>query len=144
VRMSCSTNDNDATEEEYIVVNRYTLANFHYGLLGSTFNGDSYSVDPTLNSMGLSTVWHDNEIDTENAYHYLCDQETSNANGTSQFGFCYTDHLIDDGDSGDALVSLAFGTELGGDIWSPGFTMECGDMGTGALQNEGTVSIWIR
>ena len=47
-------------------------------------------------------------------------------------------------DYGDSIVSIGFGNILGDDGWSTGFTGECGNMGTGALQNSGTFWIWIR
>ena len=146
VRMACNSSSLATTEQHYVQIDDYTTTNGNYQLLGSTANGTSYAVDSLLNSFQLSTVWHDNEINTINSGHYLCDVTNSGSNGTSQFGFCYTDFLNNNNslDYGDSIVSISFGTELGNDGWSSGFTGECGSMGTGVLRNAGTFWIWIR
>lgn len=146
VRMSCSTNALSSTESHFAQVDGYTTTNGNDGLLGAAANGVSYSVDSSLNSFGLSTIWHDNEVDTINSGHYHCDVTNNGSNGTSQFGFCYTDFLNNNNtlDYGDSIVSLGFGTQLGNDGWSTGFTGECGNMATGYLNNTGTFWIWIR
>ena len=146
VRMSCNTSAFSSTEQHFAQVDGYTTTNGNDALLGGASNGTSYSVDSSLNSFGLSTIWHDNEVNTINSGHYHCDYSNSGSNGTSQFGFCYTDFLNNDNtlDYGDSIVSLAFGTQLGNDSWSTGFSGECGSMGTGYLNNTGTFWIWIR
>ena len=146
VRMACNTSSLASTEQHYVQVDDYTTLNGNYQLLGATANGTSYTVDSSLNSYQLSTIWHDNETNTVNSGHYLCDYTNTGPDGTSQFGFCYTDFLNNDNtqDYGDSIVSLGFGHVLGDDIFSNGFTGECGDMGTSALNNEGTFWIWIR
>jgi hypothetical protein len=146
VRMTCSQNDNADSWQHFVSVNDYTTTNGNSLLLGAAPNGSSYSVDPTTNSFGLSTVWHDNELNTVNSGHFLCDT-TNSGNGTSQFGFCYTNHLSNpnSSDFGDSIVSLAFGTSgLSGDGWTHGFTLECGRMGRDAQQNNGSYAIWVR
>ena len=146
IRMACNSNSLATTEEHYVQIDDYTTTNGNYQLLGATANGTSYTVDSLLNSFQLSTVWHDNETNSENSGHYLCDVTNGGSSGTSQFGFCYTDFLNNNNtlDYGDSIVSLGFGNALGDDGWSSGFTGECGDMGMGALQNSGTFWIWIR
>ncbi len=147
VRMTCTTGDTSATETHFVQVDGYATTNGNHKLLGAAQNGVSYAVDPATNSMGLSTVWHDNETETANGWHYLCDQYEATEKGPApQFGFCYTDFLDDpnESDQGDSIVSLGFGTIQGGDSWSDGFTGECGDMATTAQQNAGTYSVWIR
>ena len=149
VRMTCSGSDDDDTESYYAQVDGYATTNGSWDLLGAASNGTSYSVDSTTNSSGLSTIYHDNETDTDNSGHYLCDYTDyaySGGAGAPQFGFCYTDHLNNPNtsDYGDSIVSLSFGTVYGADSWSDGFTMECGAMGTTAHQNTGTVTIWVR
>lgn len=147
VRMSCTTSDTSASETHFVQVDGYATTNGNHLLLGAATNGVSYAVDPKKNSMGLATVWHDNETLSANGWHYLCDQwEETKKGGAPQFGFCYTDFLNDpnESDQGDSIVSLAFGSLEGGDTWSDGFTGECGDMATTAQQNAGTYSVWIR
>jgi len=149
LRMTCSGSSDDASEEAYAQVDGYATTNAEWSLLGAASNGTSYSVDSSLNSVGQSTIWHDNEIDTHNSGHYLCDitdSAYSSDGGAPQLGFCYTDHLnnSNSSDYGDSIVAIAFGTIEGADSWSEGFTIECGDMGTSALQNSGTVSVWVR
>ncbi len=146
VRMTCSQTDNADAWQHFVTVNDYTTTNGNSLLLGAAPNGSSYTVDPDSNSFGLSTVWHDNELNTVNSGHYLCDT-TNSGNGTSQFGFCYTNHLSNPNtrDYGDSIVSLSFGTSgLSGDGWTNGFTLECGSMGRNAQQNNGTYAIWVR
>ncbi|MEC7985993.1 MAG: MopE-related protein, partial [Myxococcota bacterium] len=144
VRMACHTSNLSTTEEHYAQVDDYTVSNGNYALLGSTSNGTSYTVNSAYNSFGLSTIWHDNETDSLNSGHYHCDV-TNYGPGTSQFGFCYTDFLNNNNslDYGDSIVSLGFGNALGSDGWSTGFSGECGNMGTGYLNNGGTYWIWI-
>jgi len=152
VRMTCSQSDSDSTEEHFAQVNGYVTTNgspywaMSGGLLGSVANGTSYSVDSTLNSFSLSTVWHDNETDTQNSGHYLCDYTNSGSSGTTQFSFCYTDFLNNDNslDHGDTIVGISFGHQNGSDSWSTGFSGECGNMGTDYLSDSGTFSIWVR
>ncbi|MCB9744202.1 MAG: hypothetical protein H6741_35060 [Alphaproteobacteria bacterium] len=150
IRMTCSQSDSDSAESSYVQVDGYATTNGSWGLLGAAANGSSYSVDATLNSEGISTVYHDNETTTQNSGHYLCDytnsRYTSSYGGAPQFGFCYTNHLtnFNNQDYSDSIVSIAFGTYEGSDPWSPGFTLECGRMGTTAQQNAGTYSIWVR
>jgi len=145
VRMTCSQNANDSTVHHFARINGYAPANGNHKLLGSVSNGTNYSVSASSNSMGNSTIWHDNETKTGNSHHYLCDQKEWSS-PAPQFGFCYTDHLnnTNDQDQGDSIVSLAFGTEKGPDQWSQGFTGECGDMDGTALRDEGTFSIYVR
>ena len=45
---------------------------------------------------------------------------------------------------GDTIVSVSFGHAYGNDIWSSGFSGECGNMGAGYLSDAGTFSIWVR
>ena len=146
LRMTCSQSDSDSTESSYAQIDGYATSNGSWDLLGAVSNGTSYAVDSSLNSVGQSTIWHDNETTTINSGHYLCDYTNSGSSGGAQFGFCYTDFLTNynNQDYGDSIVSLAFGTSYGADGWSDGFTMECGAMGTTALQNTGTVSLWVR
>jgi hypothetical protein len=152
LRMTCSQSDSDATEEHYAQVNGYVTTNgapywaMSGGLLGSVANGTSYVVDPGLNSFGQSTIWHDNETDTQNGGNYLCDYTNSGSSGTTQFSFCYTDFLNNDNsqDAGDTIVGISFGHQNGSDSWSTGFSGECGSMGGGYLQDSGTFSIWVR
>ena len=146
VRMACNASNLATTEGHFAQVDGYTTSNGNDALLGSTSNGTSYAVLPSSNSFGLSTIWHDNEETTTNSGHYHCDYTNAGPNGTAQFGFCYTDFLNNNNslDYGDSIVSLAFGTSLGNDSWSTGFSGECGDMGTGYLNNTGTFWIWIR
>ncbi|MCB9762495.1 MAG: hypothetical protein H6739_22040 [Alphaproteobacteria bacterium] len=146
IRMGCSRSDSDTTESSYVQVDGYASTNGNWSLIGGAANGTSYAVDATKNSVSQSTIWHDNETNTVNSGHYLCDYTNSGSNGTAQFGFCYTDFLNNPNtlDYGDSIVSIAFGTTSGNDGWSRGFTMECGNMGTTALQNTGTLSIWLR
>ena len=116
-------------------------------MLGSAANGKSYVVDKTKNSQGNTTIWVDDELNTENSNHYLCDTANGNApNGTSQFSLCYTDFLNNDNkqDMGDSIVAIAFGTIKGDDGWSAGFTGECGPMGGNVLLDAGTFSYWVR
>ena len=147
LRMTCSTADDDDTESHYIQVDGYATTNSSYALLGAASNGTAYSVDSATNSYSQSTIWHDNETSGINSGHYLCDTTTgTSSSGTTQFGFCYTDFLNNPNsmEYGDSIVSIAFGTSYGSDSWSDGFTVECGNMTTTALQNAGTVTIWVR
>ena len=146
IRMTCNTADRATGWSHWVMIPDYSTTNGNYQLLGSAANGASYSVLTSTNSMGLSTVWHDNELATQNSHHYLCDNNVSSSVGTTQFGFCYTNHLsnTNNQDMGDSLVSLAFGSSGTTDIWSYGFTGECGDMGTNAQQNNGSYAIWVR
>ena len=149
VRMACSASDDDLTETAYAQVDGYATTNGGWDLLGAASNGTSYSVTSSLQSTGQSTIWHDNELNTHNSNHYLCDIYNvtySSAGGAPQFGFCYTDFLNNpnSSDPGDSIVTIAFGTVEGADGWSTGFTAECGNMGWSALQNQGTFSIWLR
>ena len=145
VRMTCSLNNNDANWENFAQVNGYATQNGSDKLHGAAANGTSYMVDASSNSFDQATIWHDNEPNTSNSGHYLCDY-TNSGGASGQFGFCYTDHLNNPNnlDYGDSIVSVAFGTTYGADGWSVGFTAECGDMGTTAQQNTGTYAIWIR
>jgi len=145
VRMSCSLANADIAWEQYAQVTGYASQNGADSLHGSATNGTSYTVDAASNSFAQTTIWHDNEPDTHNSGHYLCDY--SQGNGASgQFGFCYTDFLNNPNNltQGDSIVSIAFGTSYGPDAWSVGFTAECGDMGSTAQQNTGTYAIWVR
>ncbi len=145
LRMTCSQSSNDATEQHFAQVNGYSTINGNWDLLGSTANGTSYAVNPSQVSTGQSTIWHDNEPNSDNSGHYMCDV-TNGGSGAAQFGFCYTDFLNSPNSSeyGDSIVAIAFGTTFGSDSWSSGFSAECGDMGTGYLANSGTFSIWVR
>ena len=149
LRMSCSLDDDATTWSHWMQVDGYATANGSWDLLGAATNGTAYAVDTTLNSMGIGTTWHDNEPNTINSNHYLCDlyQSTgTGGHGAAQFGFCYTDFLSNPNtmDYGDSVVSLAFGDDYGPDGWSVGYTLECGAMGTTAQQNRGTYAIWLR
>ena len=149
VRMACSASDSDLTETAWAQVDGYASTNGSWELLGASANGSSFSVDSMLQSTGQSIIWHDNELNTHNSNHYLCDiynTTYTSAGGAPQFGFCYTDFLNNPNtsDPGDSIVTLSFGTIEGADGWSQGFTGECGNMGWTALQNEGTFSIWLR
>ena len=145
VRMSCALGNKVEAPTNYAQVNGYATANDSFKLHGATANGSSYMVDAGLQSVDQGTIWHDNEVNSSNSGHYLCDYTNAGSSG-AQFGFCYTDHLNNPNnlDYGDSIVSIAFGTSYGADGWSVGFTAECGDMGTTAQQNAGTYSIWIR
>ncbi|MCB9761407.1 MAG: hypothetical protein H6739_16310 [Alphaproteobacteria bacterium] len=150
LRMTCNVSDNLSLEDAWIQVDGYATTNGNHLLLGATPNGTAYAVDSSLQSMRQSTIWHDNEVDTQNSNHYLCDTlnglNSTAHGGAPQLAFCYDDHLNnpDTVDQGDTIVGIAFGTREGSDAWSPGFTLECGNMGADALQNEGTLSIWVR
>ena len=146
VRMTCNQASNNSEVQHYAQVNDYTTINGNFRLLGAATNGISYDTDATLNSMSLTTIWHDNELNTINSGHYLCDYTNSGGNGTTQFSFCYTDFLHCDNncDPGDSITAIGFGTTYGSDSWSRGFTGECGAMGFSALLDQGTFSIWIR
>ena len=146
IRMARNPSSLATSEQHYVQIDDYTTTNGNSQLLGAAPNGTSYSVDSSLNSFQISTVWHDNETSSENSGHYLCDYTNGGSNGTAQFGFCYTDFLNNNNslDYGDSIVSLGFGHSLGNDSWTSGFTGECGNMGTTALQNAGTFWIWIR
>ena len=153
LRMACHRQDRASFAEQFVEIDGYADVNANRKLLGGAPNGTAYTVAAASNSMHLTKIWHDNEPITGNGYHYLCDV-TNNGTGAAQFGFCYTDFLNDpnapNGDSGDSIVTIAFGSKYGGDEsaeWSNGFTAECGNMGsgaTGALQNAGTFWLWIR
>jgi len=145
LRMGCSQSNSDSNEQSFAQVNGYSTTNGNWNLLGGASNGTSYSVDPALVSTGQSTIWHDNEPNSHNSGHYMCDV-TNSGSGAAQFGFCYTDFLNSPNSSehGDSIVAIAFGTVFGDDSWSSGFSAECGDMGTGYLSNSGTFSIWVR
>jgi len=146
VRMACSQSTGDLTEQAYGIVPAFSTANGNFKLLGAAASGKSYTVDKTTNSQGNTSIWVDNELDTQNGGHYLCDTTNTGPNGTSQFSLCYTDFLNNDNssDMGDAVVALAFGASYGDDGWSAGFTGECGPMGGNALLDAGTYSIWVR
>lgn len=145
VRMSCNTSPGDAVEEHYAQVNGYATTNGNHMLLGAAPNGVDYDVEPGLNSFDIATLWHDNEPNTGNSGHYLCDY-TDAGSPAGQFGFCYTDFLnnFNNLEMGDSVVALAFGLAYGPDGWSQGFTGECGDMDNIALLDTGTFSIWLR
>ncbi len=145
IRMTCALANSDIAWENFAQVNAYASQNGSDALHGSTVNGTSYTVDDTSNSFSQATIWHDNEPDTHNSGHYLCDYSEGNSAG-AQFGFCYTDFLNNPNNltQGDSIVSVAFGTSYGPDGWSVGFTAECGDMGSTAQQNTGTYAIWVR
>lgn len=147
VRMGCNVANNNNTATHFVQVDDYTTKNGNFRLLGAAGNGTAYDVVATKNSRNQARVWHDNELDGVDGGHYLCDTTNGGSNGTTQFGFCYTDHLNNDNnlDMGDSIASLSFGS-VGGESgdWSTGFTAECGAMGSNALQNTGTFSVWIR
>jgi hypothetical protein len=146
VRMACAQNSSSSTVEHFAQVNGYADVNGNYKLLGAAKNGTSYDVTSTTNSMGLTKIWHDNEVKGVNSGHYLCDTTQDATNGTSQFSFCYTDFLNNPNtmDYGDSITAIAFGTTYGSDSWSQGFTGECGKMGTTSLGDKGTYWIYIR
>ncbi len=146
VRMTCNQSSANASVQHYVQLDDYTILNGNYRLLGAAANGTSYDTSAGMNSMGSTTVWHDNELNTINSGHYLCDYTNSGPNGTTQFSFCYTDFLHCDNncDPGDSITAIGFGTTYGSDSWSRGFTGECGSMGYSALLDQGTFSIWIR
>ncbi len=146
LRMACSLDDLDPVPDHWAQVDGYATQNGSHGLLGAADNGVRYTVDPDTNSMGLDWLSHDNEVLTSNGSHYLCDNVDADTSGPApQLGLCYTEHLVDlnSSDKGDSVVALAFGTGLGDDSWSSGFTAECGPMDD-ALQNAGTTWVWIR
>ena len=145
VRMDCALASNSATVDHYAQVDDYTTTNSSWLLHGGALNGTSYTVDPTKNSFGISTIWHDNESYTSSSGHYLCGSNVFGSSPAAQFGFCYTDHLNNDNvDPGDSIVSIAFGYQYGSDSWSSGFTGECGNMGYDVLSDAGTYWIWVR
>ena len=144
VRMTCSTSSNDATEEGFAQVDGYATLNGNAMLLGAAANGTAYMVDPATNSMGLATVFHDNELDGANAITYDCDFLQADPNGTVQFSFCYTSFLLDLADDGDSITAISFGGYAGSESTVPGFMGECGAMGSAALFGAGTYSIYVR
>jgi hypothetical protein len=146
VRMTCSQSSGDASEQHYAQVDGYASTNGSTeDLLGAASNGTSYSVDSSLNSFGQSTIWHDNETNTQNSGNYLCDYTNDGSSGTTQFSFCYTDFLNNlNQDPGDTIVGIAFGHQAGSDTWSTGFSGECGNMVWDYLRDSGTFSIWVR
>ncbi|MSP90509.1 MAG: hypothetical protein EXR79_01690 [Myxococcales bacterium] len=146
LRAACNKANGNLTEEAYGVVPGYAKANGNFKLLGGAANGTSYPVDKATNSSGNTTIWVDNELNTENGGHYLCDTTNGGDNGTTQLSLCYTDFLNNNNtlDHGDSIVALGFGTTKGDDSWSAGFSGECGSMGTGYLGDVGTFSYWVR
>jgi hypothetical protein len=145
LRMACNPNNSAATPTHFAQIDNYTGTNGNSKLLGSRANGASYSVTAAKNSFNQGTIWHDNEPNTGNSGHYLCDTHQGGS-GSAQFGWCYTDFLnnSNDADYGDSIVSIAFGTSLGNDGWSAGFSGECGNMGQAYLADVGTFWLWIR
>jgi large repetitive protein len=147
VRMGCSSSSNDSAVQHHAQIDGYTITNGNNLLLGAADNGNSYSVPSDSNSFGNTTIWHDNEIDSENSGHYICDVTSNNtSSGTTQFSFCYTDFLNNNNsvEMGDSIVGIAFGYNYTETDWSSGFSAECGDMDSGYLSDSGTFWIWIR
>lgn len=145
LRMQCNSSPNASSVAHFVTVPGYATTNGSHALLGSVVNGTSYSVPASGNSLGRSTIWHDNEPTTANSGHYMCDT-LNTGTGAAQFGFCYTDFLNNnnDQDYGDSIVSLAVGTVRGNDDWSTGFSGECGNMGQAFLADTGTWWMWVR
>ena len=145
LRMACNQSTGELSEQAYGVLTGFTTANGNYKLLGAAGNGTAYNANPSTNSAGNSTIWMDNETDSQNSGHYLCDTANSGP-GTTQFSMCYTNFLNNnnDQDMGDTIVGIAFGHSFGNDSWSSGFSGECGNMGSGYLGDAGTFSIWVR
>ena len=147
LRAACSQTTGNLAEQAYGQINGFTAANGNYKLLGAAANGKSYSVGAGSNSAGNTTIWVDNETNSQNGGHYLCDTTNDGADGTTQLSMCYTDFLNNNNsqDMGDSIVAISFGsmgTEAGD--WSVGFSGECGPMGSGFLGDSGTFSYWVR
>jgi cysteine-rich repeat protein len=144
VRMACAATSATAVEQHFAQVDGYTTMNGNYELLGAAPNGTSYVVDPTTNSMALGALWHDNETHSVNSGYALCDTSNDPTNGTAQFGFCFTDFLVETATFGDAIATIAFGSFGGNDVTALGFAGECGDMGASWLTDTGTYWIFVR
>ena len=147
IQMTCHGSSGNGSVQHFAQVDGYATANGNHKLLGGAANGTAYTVSANTNSQGQSKIWHDNETKTHNSGHYLCDNTNSPSGGeTSQFSFCYTDHLNNGNgqDAGDTIAGIAFGYAYGNDEWSSGFSGECGPMGWDYLSDQGTYSIWVR
>ena len=145
LRFECSDSDNASTMTNFAQVAGYATANGNHSLLGATANGTSYTIPASHSSFDQTMIWHDNEPNTGNSDHYLCDTY-NDGEPAAQFGFCYTDFLNNPNtlDYGDSIVSLSFGYDYGSDDWSTGFAGECGDMERNFLSNSGTFRLWVR
>ncbi len=147
LRAACHTGTGNLSEHAYGLVANFATVNGNHKLLGAAANGKSYPVDKATNSAGNITIWVDNETNSENGGHYLCDTTNGGGNGTTQLSLCYTDFLNNDNskDMGDSIVALGFGSNgSDGDGWAVGLTGECGAMGDKALGDAGTFSYWVR
>jgi hypothetical protein len=146
VRATCAVKTGDLSEQFFGVIPGFATANGNSKLLGAAPNGKAYPADKALTSNGYATIWVDNETNTTNSGHYLCDEANSGSPGTSQLSMCYTDFLNNNNamDMGDSVVALAFGYLAGDDGWSAGFSGECGPMGASYLGDAGTFSWWVR